>query len=137
MNIAQELERIQQTVTSWDEVQAAPHRFGGVEFQVGNVEVGHVHRNGMIDIPFTRKIRAALLEEHLAEPHHLLPDTGWISYYLGRTGDTDKAISLFRLSYLQKRRRRINGLDDAIAQLDIPARVKDEAFGAMEEIAED
>jgi hypothetical protein len=129
MQIPQALQHIQHTVTAWDAIAAHPHRFGGVEFRVGAVEIGHFHRSGMVDIPFTRKIRAALVAQGLAEPHHLLADSGWISFYLGRTGDAEAAIALFRLSYLQKRRRRVGGLEDEIAQLPLPPTVLSAAFG--------
>jgi hypothetical protein len=46
------VERIVQQVSSWSGVSQSPHRFGGVEFTLAGREVGHVHRNGMVDIPF-------------------------------------------------------------------------------------
>jgi hypothetical protein len=94
-------------VTGWSNVTSQPHRFGGVEFNLGKVEVGHIHRNGMVDIPFTRSLRERLLMADEAEPHHLLPETGWITYYVrGDEARARQAVRLFRLSYLQKSRRR-------------------------------
>jgi hypothetical protein len=104
------------SIGTWDDLDSAPHRFGGVEFKVGNVEIGHVHTfNGMVDIPFTRKIREALVSHQLAEPHHLLPDSGWISFYIRNEADADHARKLMRLSYLHKRSRR--GVVDVRAEL--------------------
>ncbi len=34
-----------------------------------------------------------------AEPHHVLPDSGWISFYLNESTDIEKAIGLFRQSF--------------------------------------
>jgi len=101
--VTQFIEEIQQ----WDGIIAEPHRFGGKEFKLGRVEVGHVHeQNGMVDIPFTVKIREVLLAEGLAQPHHLLPDTGWITYFIRDDQSLQHALWLMRLSYTQKRSRR-------------------------------
>ena len=58
-------------VSSWDGVAVNPHRFGGREFNLGKVEIGHVHGNSLVDVPFTRKIRAALVTDGEAQPHHI------------------------------------------------------------------
>lgn len=96
----EKINRLQAVVTSWPGVSATPHRFGGIEFTLGSVEVGHVHFNGMVDIPFNSKIRTQLIAEGRAEVHHLLKDTGWISFYIHSEADVEQAIWLFRLSYL-------------------------------------
>ncbi len=51
------IEEVRQEVSGWDGISVAPHRFGGVEFNLGRVEVGHVHRSGLVDIPFPRRVR--------------------------------------------------------------------------------
>ena len=96
----QQIEQLQQAVLSWPGMTASPHRFGGLEFNLGSVEVGHVHFNGMVDIPFNSKIRDQLIKEGQAEPHHLLKDTGWITFYIRSEADVEHAIRLFRISYL-------------------------------------
>lgn len=92
-------------VTSWEGIQAVPHRFGGTEFQWNNVEIGHIHRGGMTDIPLTRRIREALVEADLAQLHHVLPESGWITFYIRTPADVETAQTLMRLSYIHKRRR--------------------------------
>ena len=52
-----------------------------------------------LDIPFPTKIRNELIAAGRAQPHHLLPDTGWISFYLRADEDVQHAIDLLRLSY--------------------------------------
>lgn len=94
------LEHIENEVTAWVGMTANPHRFGGIEFNLGTTEIGHIHRNGMVDIPFNSKIRNRLIAEGKAEPHHLLADTGWISFYIRSDTDVQSAVDLFRLSYL-------------------------------------
>jgi hypothetical protein len=39
--------------------------FGGREFLLGTAEVGHMHTGGIVDLPFPRSFRDALLAEGL------------------------------------------------------------------------
>lgn len=118
------LEQIRAEVSAWPGVTAGPHRFGGVEFTLGGREIGHIHPNGMVDIPFSTRLRQQLIAEGRAEPHHLLADTGWISFYIRAPGDTASAIWLFRLAYLfyagRGRGRSAPGLDYAGALAALP-----------------
>ena len=96
-----------EAISQWEGVHPTQHRFGGTEFKFGRVEVGHIHHgNGMVDIPFTVKIREALVDEKLAQKHHFLDDSGWITFFIHNDTDLSHAIWLMRLSYLQKTSRR-------------------------------
>lgn len=100
-------QRVIEAVSAWEGVTAQPHRFGGIEFVLGKVEIGHIHvGSGLVDIPFTRRTREALVSAGDAERHHVLPESGWISYWMHNAADVDHAIKLFRLSYLHKWYRR-------------------------------
>jgi Family of unknown function (DUF5519) len=93
-------ERITQEVTSWQGIQALPHRFGGTEYRLGQKrEIGHIHGDHMVDIPFPVKVRQQLVAEGKAELHHLLPESGWISFYIRQPEDVERAIVLFKMSY--------------------------------------
>ncbi len=94
------IDRIVEEVSSWNGVSASPHRFGGVEFDLGQREIGHVHRSGMVDIPFNTAIRNVLIEEGKAGPHHILAESGWITFYVRDDADVQNALWLFRLAYL-------------------------------------
>ena len=91
--------RITQAVTSWEGVTVAPHRFGGVEYVIGKREVGHIHGDHMVDIPFPKKVRDELVAAGRAQPHHILLETGWVSFYLRQEDDVEKAIALLKESY--------------------------------------
>jgi hypothetical protein len=95
--------RIEREVASWEGVTTHPHRFGGVEFRLGRRELGHLHGDRLADLPFTRRIRDMLVETGRAEPHHVLPDTGWISKPIRSDEDAKEAIELFRLGYERAR----------------------------------
>jgi len=90
---------IREILTSWAGVIAHPHRFGGTEFQFGTREIGHIHGDYLVDIPFPTKVRHEVIAAGLAQPHHVLPDSGWISFYIHREEDVQGAIDLFRRSY--------------------------------------
>jgi predicted DNA-binding protein (MmcQ/YjbR family) len=34
-----------------------------------------------------------------ASPHHILPETGWVSFYLKEDGDVERALALLKRSY--------------------------------------
>jgi len=90
---------IRAALLSWPQVEAHPHRFGGTEYRIGRRELGHIHGDSLVDIPFPKKLRDEIVAAGKAQPHHILPDTGWISFYLRQPTDVDRAIELFRLSY--------------------------------------
>jgi hypothetical protein len=52
-----------------------------------------------VDIPFPKRVRDEVIAAHEAEPHHILPQSGWISLYLRSAGDADRAIRLLERSY--------------------------------------
>src|SRR6266513_3595330 len=97
----QPVKRLEDTVASWSRISVYPHRFGGREFRFANAEVGHVHTGGIVDIPFPRSIRDALLAEGLAEGHRWVPNSGWITFRVRSDRDVQHAIWLMRLSYFR------------------------------------
>jgi hypothetical protein len=92
-------EAIHSAALSWPGVTAGSHRFGGTEYRLGKRELGHVHGDYLIDIPFPKPVRNELIGAGLAEPHHVLPESGWISFYMKEPTDVDRAIGLLRRSY--------------------------------------
>jgi hypothetical protein len=95
------LDEIEQHVDSWPGTSVHPHRFGGREFRLRDAEIGHVHPGGMVDILFPRAVRDALLEDGLAEEHHWVPNSGWITYRVRGENDPEHALWLIRLSYVR------------------------------------
>jgi hypothetical protein len=91
--------RIEREVGAWDGVSVHEHRFGGVEFRLGRREIGHLHGERWADLPFHRGVRDMLVETGRAQPHHVLPETGWVSRQIRSDDDVAEVIELFRLSY--------------------------------------
>jgi len=108
--------RIEREVGSWEGVTVHPHRFGGVEFRLGRREIGHLHGERLADLPFRRPVRDMLVETGRALPHHVLPDSGWVSKPIASEQDADDAIELFRLSY--ERARVAQAVRDSTARPD-------------------
>lgn len=53
---------IEEAVRGWEGVTSHTHRFGGMEFRLGKVELGHVHGDRFADLPFPTKLRNELVE---------------------------------------------------------------------------
>jgi hypothetical protein len=96
-------EELVTVVAEWPGVETAPHQHAGTAFRLGDREVGHVHRTGVLDIDFTRPVRDALVATGRADAHPVVPESGWTSFDM-RTCEPGEAIErarwLLRLSYL-------------------------------------
>jgi len=92
-------ETIAATVRSWPGVEAAPHRFGGIEFRLGRRELGHLHGDRIADLPFPRRVRDQLVAEGRARPHHVMPDSGWITVSIRSPEEAARAVELFEMAY--------------------------------------
>jgi hypothetical protein len=90
---------ITKAVTGWTDVKVQSHRFGGVEYVIGRREIGHIHGDQLVDIPFPKKVRDEIVAAGRAQPHHILPETGWVSFYLRDENDVEKAITLLHENY--------------------------------------
>jgi len=99
MSVRGASKQIVDTLLTWDGMEAHPHRFGGTEFRIGRREIGHIHGDVLVDIPFPKKVRDEIVAAGEAEPHHILPETGWVSFYLRNDGDIERAIALLKKSY--------------------------------------
>ena len=92
-------------VGSWEGVTMHEHRFGGVEFRLDRRELGHLHGH-IADLPLPRRVRDELIAEGRARPHHVLPDSGWVTTPTSTTEEVASAIGLFELSYDRARAAR-------------------------------
>jgi len=95
------LKRLEDEVSAWPNVSVHPHRFGARQFRFGSAEVGHVHPGGIVDIPFPRPVRDALLAQGLVEEHRWVPNSGWITFQVCGENDFKHAVWLMQLSYLR------------------------------------
>jgi hypothetical protein len=98
MPVAGAQERIISVVRGWEEVEIRPHRYGGFEFRLGKRELGHIHGDALVDIPFPKAVRNEIVAAGEAEPHHILPNSGWVSLFLRTAEDVETAIRLLERS---------------------------------------
>jgi hypothetical protein len=102
-------EQITQVVLSWEGVTAHSHRFGGTEYRLGRRELGHIHGDYLVDIPFPKEVRDKVVTAGRAQVHHMLPESGWVSFRIREPADIERAIALLRQSFelaLDQRDRR-------------------------------
>ena len=92
-------ELIREVVTSWPGVEAFPHRFGGIEYRYCRKEMGHVHGGRLADLPLPRRLHDEVIAAGRARPHHVLPETGWVSCFMNGPDDAAGVIELFRMQY--------------------------------------
>ena len=100
------IERIEKEILSWPYVTAETHRFGGLEFRFNNRELGHLHGEHVADLPFPITTRNELVNSGRASPHHALPQSGWVSYWINKDEeDVPAVVELFRMRYEQLKLR--------------------------------
>ena len=110
------LKQLEDEVSAWPNISVHPHRFGGKEFLFESAEVGHMHEGGIVDIPFPRAVRNALLAAGLAEQHHWVPNSGWITFHMRSKEDLRHSLWLMRLSYVRHVLKRANDPRERLEQ---------------------
>ena len=93
------IDTVTEEMETWPGVTQRLHRFGGVEFRLEGREIGHLHGNGLLDIPLTKALREQLVADGRAKPHHIYPRSGWVSFFLRNASDVPDALALLQLSY--------------------------------------
>ena len=91
--------RIAEIVGAWEGVIVQPHRYGGLEFRVQQREIGHLHGDRMADLLFPVRERRDLVAAGRARAHHILPDSGWVSFPIRSEHDIPAVIDLMRRNY--------------------------------------
>ena len=105
---------VEREVSRWEGVSCGPHRFGGVEFRSGRCEFGHLHGCGLLDLRLGILRSRSCVAAGEAEPHHVLGNSAWVSFWLRRESQIPEALALLRLA-------RGVGCDSASASLeDVP-----------------
>ncbi len=92
------VETVRAAVARWQGVTTHEHRFGGLEFRLGRRELGHLHRT-FADLPFPRGERDELVATGRARPHHVLPQSGWVTMPMRTPAQVENVIELLRRNY--------------------------------------
>jgi hypothetical protein len=92
------LASIEREVLGWPGVSKDPERHQVAIYRFGRRQIGHVHHDGVVDLPFPRAVHDELISAGLAQPHRGgFPAT--VSYYLRGPQDVSGAVDLFRMNY--------------------------------------
>lgn len=91
--------KIVDEVTSWPNITTGPGRFGAIVFNLnGKREIGHIHGDGVVDIPARTEVAEAWIAAGRAERHRFAPGFG-VSVFLRKEQDVTNAIGLLREIY--------------------------------------
>lgn len=90
----------------WPGMRVRVHRLGGIGFFRDGKESSHIHGNGLLDCFVGRDQRDALISEGRALPHHMFPQSGWISFWVEDESDVRTALELIELAARRQRHER-------------------------------
>jgi len=74
------------------------HRLGGMGFFFCDRESSHIHGNGLLDCFVGKTNRERLIASGDALPHHVFPNSGWISFWIRGEEDVEAALALIRIA---------------------------------------
>ncbi len=96
---ARAMHLVEAEILNWPGVTSGIHRYGGTEFRVGSREIGHLHGHGLLDVLYTRVVRDQIVEAGLAQPHHIFPQSAWVSFDVRTAEDVPAALMLLHRNY--------------------------------------
>ncbi len=91
-------------IQQWAGIIAATHweiwdrnHTNGSDFYVGEIELGHIHLDGSLHVPSTKKISQALIKAGLAQKFRYAEN--WVEFNISNDEKAAHAIWLFNLHY--------------------------------------
>ena len=92
------ISNVESAVRKWPGMRVGIHRLGGIGFFFRGKESSHIHGNGLLDCFVGRANRDALVASGRALPHHVFPNSGWISFWIEDDNDVEAALELIRIA---------------------------------------
>lgn len=75
------------------------HHFGGTEFvREDGIQLGHLHGHGLLDVLVGSANAATLVATRQARPHHIFPNSSWVSFQIESESDVPFALELFAMA---------------------------------------
>jgi hypothetical protein len=91
--------QIAATVESWEGATSYLHRFGDTELRAGGNELGYLHGDAVADVLLPANARDEAIANGLAHPHHVLPDSNWVSVHIYQPEQIHDVIGLLWSAY--------------------------------------
>ena len=101
------IDEIEKEVLSWKGTSVQLHKYGGVQFNVGQKELGHIHGNGLLDMLLTKADQEHLVKTGRVTQHHGFKNSGWISFYIRTADDKKFALDLLEYGHRLKKQDRV------------------------------
>ncbi len=98
-----EFEALNEWILHHPGVAQAPHRFGGVEFDIDRFEFMHFHGQTHLDIRLSREDQSRMLKEGKAQRHLYAPQAGYVTFRIRSKEDVATAKELIELAYKNAR----------------------------------
>ncbi|WP_437227941.1 luciferase family protein [Planctomicrobium sp. SH661] len=92
-------DRIITEALGWDGVSIGRDRSEWTELQLGRRVFAQLHRNAAIDVLLPKGVRVELVMAGEAEPHPVLPASGWVTIYLHQPSDEERALKVVKRAY--------------------------------------
>ncbi len=93
------MDNIEAEVSTWPGATIGLHKYGGTQFNYNGRELGHIHGNGLLDLRFSRAVKAEILKDGRATHHYIFKKSGWVSFYILNIHDVKYATKLLRMNY--------------------------------------
>lgn len=99
------MDDVTEEVSEWQNVTISTHKYGGTQFNLGDVELGHLHGNGLLDVLLNREVKTDLMRNHNILDHHTFENSGWISFWIKCSDDRNIAIEILERAYMFRQTR--------------------------------
>ncbi len=96
-------EALREWILQHPSVAQAPHRFGGVEFNIDGFEFMHFHGQTQLDIRLSMEDQSRMLKEGKAQHHLYAPQAGYVTFRIRSNEDVATAKELIELAYKNAR----------------------------------
>jgi hypothetical protein len=89
---------IEHEVLGWPGVVKESGSFDTAIYRLRRREIGHIHQDGVADLPFPKAVYDTLIADKRAKPHRA-GFAGYVSYQIDSLDTAREAIALFRMNY--------------------------------------
>ena len=97
--------KFEERIKQMEGVSLSLHSYGGLQFNIGSKELGHMHGNALLDVYVGVKQRDYCITHFACAQHHVLEHSGaWVSLWMKEEKDFHAAVALLEFAYEQHRK---------------------------------